>query len=131
MPFSQLSDELEAAHRVCEPCFAEAAAPSLGGRGLEGSVGSLNGGGSGSGDAGSVSSELAECPVCQKNLAAFGNQAEQEAHVRTCLEDGGASVQAGRYLVYVLGPESSLVGVECESSSLAFFEILGTDASCK
>lgn len=59
-------------------------------------------------------SDLAECPVCNSNLEQVGHAAEQEAHVKNCLEGGsGATQQAAKYLVYRLPAESSLIGVEC------------------
>ncbi|KAL7410304.1 hypothetical protein BDY24DRAFT_400096 [Mrakia frigida] len=112
-PFSRLQDEIHVEHRTCDPCFAEVTTPALG-RSLASVSESSGTGGSGSREGGSsVASDLAECPVCNRTLADFGGLVEQEAHVRACLEDGGSSVQAGRYLVYRLKPESSLVGVEC------------------
>ena len=54
------------------------------------------------------------CPVCNQNLADLGNAAEQEAHVKNCLEGGAGSVpQSAKYLVYKLPGESPLVGIEC------------------
>ncbi|KAG1755824.1 hypothetical protein EDB19DRAFT_1892026 [Suillus lakei] len=59
-------------------------------------------------------SDLAECPVCSTSLADLGLPAEQEAHVKICLEgDAGTSPQAAKYLVYKLPGESALLGVEC------------------
>ncbi|KAG2146703.1 FYVE-domain-containing protein, partial [Suillus clintonianus] len=59
-------------------------------------------------------SDLAECPVCSTSLADLGLPAEQEAHVKNCLEgDAGTSPQAAKYLVYKLPGESALLGVEC------------------
>ncbi|KAJ7667873.1 FYVE-domain-containing protein, partial [Mycena polygramma] len=59
-------------------------------------------------------SDLAECPVCNRNLDEVGGATEQEVHVRTCLEGGsGATPQAPKYLVYRLPAESTLIGVEC------------------
>lgn len=47
-------------------------------------------------------------------MAALGDAADQEAHVKNCLEGGSGSVpQAAKYLVYKLPAESTLVGVEC------------------
>ncbi|BGP44970.1 hypothetical protein JCM10450v2_000785 [Rhodotorula kratochvilovae] len=57
-------------------------------------------------------SELAECPVCGTQLASMGGKAEQEEHIRQCLETGGGSVSSGRYLVFKL-PPGPLVGQEC------------------
>lgn len=59
-------------------------------------------------------SDLAECPVCNTNLADLGPASAQEDHVKECLEGGpGTSTQSARYLVYKLPKESPLVGVEC------------------
>ncbi|TRM67932.1 hypothetical protein BD626DRAFT_394536 [Schizophyllum amplum] len=59
-------------------------------------------------------SDLAECPVCGSNLEDLGTAAEQEAHVKACLEGGtGATPRSGRYLVYPLPAGSVLVGTEC------------------
>jgi len=59
-------------------------------------------------------SDLAECPVCSRNLAELGLAAEQEAHVKECLDGGkGPSQQTARYLVYRLPGESVLIGIEC------------------
>ncbi|KAF9451638.1 hypothetical protein P691DRAFT_723651 [Macrolepiota fuliginosa MF-IS2] len=57
-------------------------------------------------------SDLADCPVCNQNLDDVGDAAEQEEHVRQCLE-GGKGPSASRYLVYRLPAESTLLGVEC------------------
>ncbi|KAF5387715.1 hypothetical protein D9615_000274 [Tricholomella constricta] len=58
-------------------------------------------------------SDLAECPVCNRNLDEFGSGNEQETHVVTCLEGGSGTPQAAKYLVYCLPAESALLGVEC------------------
>ncbi|KAJ7276280.1 hypothetical protein B0H12DRAFT_12281 [Mycena haematopus] len=59
-------------------------------------------------------SDLAECPVCNRNLEEVGDATEQEVHVRTCLEGGsGPASTAPKYLVYRLPAESTLIGVEC------------------
>ncbi|KAI0033769.1 FYVE zinc finger-domain-containing protein, partial [Vararia minispora EC-137] len=59
-------------------------------------------------------SDLNDCPVCGMNLGDLGPAAEQEAHVRTCLEgDTSKSPQVAKYLVYKLPSESALIGVEC------------------
>ncbi|GLB33681.1 putative protein present in Fab1, YOTB, Vac1, and EEA1 [Lyophyllum shimeji] len=59
-------------------------------------------------------SDLAECPVCNRNLDEFRTANEQEAHVKSCLEGGsGTTPQVARYLVYRLPAESVLLGVEC------------------
>ncbi|KAI6034236.1 hypothetical protein PISMIDRAFT_86794, partial [Pisolithus microcarpus 441] len=62
-------------------------------------------------------SDLAECPVCGVSLADLGLPADQEAHVKGCLDGGpGPSAsQSARYLVYRLPAESALLGVECNS----------------
>ncbi|RDB22638.1 hypothetical protein Hypma_010333 [Hypsizygus marmoreus] len=66
------------------------------------------------GQSGSQLSDLAECPVCNKNLDEFGSAHGQESHVKACLEgDSGATPQAAKYLVYRLPAESALLGVEC------------------
>jgi hypothetical protein len=42
----------------------------------------------------------------------------QEAHVKSCLDGGvtgpASAQQAGKYLVYKLPAESTLIGIECE-----------------
>ncbi|KAH7916333.1 hypothetical protein BJ138DRAFT_996133 [Hygrophoropsis aurantiaca] len=59
-------------------------------------------------------SDLADCPVCSTSLSDLGSPAEQESHVKNCLEGGaGATPQAAKYLVYKLPAESALLGVEC------------------
>ncbi|KAJ6516018.1 hypothetical protein C8R45DRAFT_1087145 [Mycena sanguinolenta] len=59
-------------------------------------------------------SDLAECPVCNRNLEEVGDATAQEVHVRTCLEGGsGPASTAPKYLVYRLPAESTLIGVEC------------------
>jgi hypothetical protein len=56
------------------------------------------------------------CPVCSTSLADLGLPAEQEAHVRNCLEGGaGTTPETAKYLVYKLPAESALLGVECKS----------------
>ncbi|KAK0550312.1 hypothetical protein OC846_003022 [Tilletia horrida] len=65
-------------------------------------------------DVSSRASELNECPVCDTALASLGDSAAQEAHVRSCLENGGGgSLQGGRYLVYKLPEGSPIVNKEC------------------
>ncbi|KAE8214914.1 hypothetical protein CF327_g1742 [Tilletia walkeri] len=65
-------------------------------------------------DVSSRASELNECPVCDTSLAALGDSGAQEAHVRSCLENGGGgSLQGGRYLVYKLPDGSPIVAKEC------------------
>ncbi|CAD6907678.1 unnamed protein product [Tilletia controversa] len=65
-------------------------------------------------DVSSRASELNECPVCDTTLAALGDSGAQEAHVRSCLENGGGgSLQGGRYLVYKLPDGSPIVAKEC------------------
>ncbi|OCH90699.1 FYVE-domain-containing protein, partial [Obba rivulosa] len=66
-----------------------------------------------SGQSSSQLSDLAECPVCNTNLADLGLPAEQEAHVKNCLEGGGTTPQTAKYLVYKLPAESALIGTEC------------------
>jgi len=59
-------------------------------------------------------SDLSECPVCSVNLADLGPVAEQESHVKNCLDGGsGTTPQAAKYLVYKLPAESALIGLEC------------------
>ncbi|KAI6047298.1 FYVE-domain-containing protein [Pisolithus marmoratus] len=60
-------------------------------------------------------SDLAECPVCGASLADLGLPADQEAHVKGCLDGdpGPSAPQSPRYLVYRLPAESALLGVEC------------------
>ncbi|KAA1466234.1 ankyrin, partial [Dentipellis sp. KUC8613] len=59
-------------------------------------------------------SDLADCPVCNQNLADLGSASAQEAHVKNCLEGGtGKTPQTSRYLVYRLPGESTLIGTEC------------------
>lgn len=60
------------------------------------------------------------CPVCSTSLADLGLPAEQEAHVKICLEgDAGTTPQAAKYLVYKLPAESALLGVECKFCFIA------------
>ncbi|KAJ7068152.1 hypothetical protein C8F01DRAFT_1334775, partial [Mycena amicta] len=64
-------------------------------------------------------SDLAECPVCNRNLEQVGDAAAQEVHVRSCLEGGsGPASHAPKYLVYQLPAESTLIGVECNLPSV-------------
>ncbi|EMD40637.1 hypothetical protein CERSUDRAFT_43468 [Gelatoporia subvermispora B] len=66
------------------------------------------------GQSSSQLSDLAECPVCNTNLADLGAPAKQEAHVKNCLEGGsGTTPQTAKYLVYKLPAESVLIGTEC------------------
>ncbi|BGO96805.1 hypothetical protein NBRC10513v2_000741 [Rhodotorula toruloides] len=62
--------------------------------------------------AASDASDLVECPVCGTGLRSVGDKAQQEVHVRDCLERGGGSIASGRYLVFTL-PPGPLVGEEC------------------
>ncbi|BGP29023.1 hypothetical protein JCM10296v2_000759 [Rhodotorula toruloides] len=62
--------------------------------------------------AASDASDLVECPVCGTSLSSVGDKAQQELHVRDCLERGGGSIASGRYLVFTL-PPGPLVGEEC------------------
>ncbi|KIO30228.1 hypothetical protein M407DRAFT_156999 [Tulasnella calospora MUT 4182] len=69
-------------------------------------------------DEGSQISDLADCPVCGQVLSELGSAALQEAHIKSCLDGGGQSPSgrisdAGRYIVYKLPAESSLIGDEC------------------
>lgn len=44
----------------------------------------------------------------------MGDAADQESHVKNCLEGGsGSAPQAAKYLVYKLTDQSTLIGVEC------------------
>jgi len=111
----------ETQHRVCEPCYEElnanAQVPGQLRTGLTGIVvdaerlivPGL------SREASSVVSDLAECPVCSQNLADLGSAADQEAHVKSCLEGntGGGVQGSAKYLVYRLPAESALIGSEC------------------
>ncbi|KAG9034060.1 hypothetical protein FRB95_013829 [Tulasnella sp. JGI-2019a] len=113
-------------HRVCEQCHEEHTAPvppplrRSSARSMEGLVisqSSLAIPGH-SRDASSVISDLADCPVCGTTLADVGTASEQETHVKSCLDGGGRTPlgdlpQAGRYIVYKLPAESSLIGQEC------------------
>ncbi|KAK7049631.1 hypothetical protein VNI00_005662 [Paramarasmius palmivorus] len=66
------------------------------------------------GQSSSQLSDLAECPVCNRNLDRLGGAVEQEAHVKTCLEGGSSTApQSAKYLVYKLPAESALIGIEC------------------
>ncbi|KAI6003890.1 hypothetical protein EDD15DRAFT_2385010 [Pisolithus albus] len=64
-------------------------------------------------------SDLAECPVCGVSLADLGLPADQEAHVKGCLDGGpGPSAsQSARYLVYRLPAESALLGFCLDTST--------------
>ncbi|EIM88524.1 FYVE-domain-containing protein [Stereum hirsutum FP-91666 SS1] len=54
------------------------------------------------------------CPVCGQILANLGTVAQQEDHVKACLDGGtGKSPQTSKYLVYKLPGESALIGTEC------------------
>lgn len=58
--------------------------------------------------------------MCSTSLADLGLPAEQEAHVKICLEgDAGTTPQAAKYLVYKLPGESALLGVECKFCFIA------------
>ncbi|KZP00136.1 FYVE-domain-containing protein, partial [Calocera viscosa TUFC12733] len=111
----------ETQHRVCQSCYEEltanASVPGQLRTGLNGividserlSVPGI------SRDASSVVSDLTECPVCNQNLADIGSAADQEAHVKNCLEGNtsGGVQNSARYLVYRLPAESALIGSEC------------------
>lgn len=120
--------------RICDTCDAERRLPEGLQRNTTGalqravghldlsSVGDGHGRRAGAGtdddamsDVSSRASELNECPVCGRRLAAVSEDATlQEEHVRQCLDNGGGgSVQGGRYLVYKLG-EGPIVGKECQ-----------------
>ncbi|KAG6832922.1 hypothetical protein H0H92_004806 [Tricholoma furcatifolium] len=58
-------------------------------------------------------SDLAECPVCNRNLDEFGSAEQQENHVKNCLEGGSSTPQSAKYLVYDLPEGSALLGEEC------------------
>ncbi|KAH9049579.1 hypothetical protein EDB84DRAFT_942036 [Lactarius hengduanensis] len=59
-----------------------------------------------------TSSQLSD--LADQNLAELGSAAEQEAHVRGCLDGGkGQSPPTAKYLVYRLPGESTLIGIEC------------------
>lgn len=64
---------------------------------------------------------LRSCPVCGQVLSELGLASLQEAHIKSCLDGGGRSPSgrisdAGRYIVYKLPSESSLIGDECGSN---------------
>ncbi|KII94682.1 hypothetical protein PLICRDRAFT_96167, partial [Plicaturopsis crispa FD-325 SS-3] len=76
-------------------------------------------------------SDLADCPVCNEILADLGSPAQQEAHVKNCLDGGsGTTPQSAKYLVYKLPPESALIGIECtcfQSIFIScFYHLMGT-----
>jgi len=112
--------------RVCEPCY-EQSTVNVPGRLRASRSTSMEGivvdersltvpGHSSRADASSQISDLADCPVCSQNLSELGSAPMQEAHVRTCLEGGSVGPgiqQAGKYLVYKLPGESTLIGIEC------------------
>jgi len=114
-----------AMHRVCDSCYEQATA-NVPGRfqrsntSLERIViesASLLSAARRREDSMSQISDLADCPVCGALLADLGTPAMQEAHVKACLDGptGGPGVnQAGKYLVYKLPAESTLIGVECQ-----------------
>lgn len=59
--------------------------------------------------------------MCSTSLADLGLPAEQEAHVKICLEgDAETTPQAAKYLVYKLPGESALLGVECKFCFITF-----------
>ncbi|KAG6837980.1 hypothetical protein H0H93_008374 [Arthromyces matolae] len=109
--------------RVCRVCFEEtnAAVPSRLRRGRDASMervfvdqarltipGQLT-----RRQSSSQLSDLAECPVCNRNLNEFASGEEQEFHVKTCLEGGADTPQSAKYLVYNLPAGSTLLGEEC------------------
>ncbi|KDQ20611.1 hypothetical protein BOTBODRAFT_100253, partial [Botryobasidium botryosum FD-172 SS1] len=112
--------------RVCEPCYDQTTV-NVPGRLRVARSTSMEGivvdernltvpGHSNRSDASSQISDLSDCPVCSQNLADLGPASAQEAHIRACLEGnslGPGIQQAGKYLVYRLPGESTLVGVEC------------------
>lgn len=113
-------------HRVCESCYEQTtvAVPSPllrgGSRSMEGIVISQSSLAvpNHNRDEGSQISDLADCPVCGQVLSELGSAALQEAHIKSCLDGGGQSPSgrisdAGRYIVYKLPAESSLIGDEC------------------
>lgn len=117
---------LSATHRVCDSCYEQATAnvPAQlrgmqSGSPLERIVvesASLLSIPRARQDSMSQISDLADCPVCGLSLADLGNPAMQEAHVKSCLDGpsgGPGANQAGKYLVYKLPPESTLIGIEC------------------
>ncbi|KAI9251792.1 hypothetical protein BDA99DRAFT_411649, partial [Phascolomyces articulosus] len=63
----------------------------------------------------SAQSIMMECPVCGKNLDAYGGTNEQELHVQTCLNANtpAAALSGIRYVVYKLPSNSALMGQEC------------------
>ncbi|KAH8106102.1 hypothetical protein BXZ70DRAFT_886506 [Cristinia sonorae] len=110
-----------AQHRVCQGCYEEVTA--IVPNGLQGASSSsmerifvdqrrLSIPSPGN-DTSSQISDLAECPVCNTSLGDIGPPHMQEAHVRSCLEGGGSTPQAAKYLVYNLPSESTLIGTEC------------------
>ncbi|GAA5821257.1 hypothetical protein JCM3770_007386 [Rhodotorula araucariae] len=115
----QLLTSTQARYRTCSDCHAALSLP----QGLGGPTSLLSpqaffpalpspGSVTPSETAASDVSELAECPVCGTQLGGLGDKAEQEEHIRQCLETGGGSVSSGRYLVFKL-PLGPLVGQEC------------------
>jgi hypothetical protein len=54
------------------------------------------------------------CPVCNRRLEELGEVAEQEEHIRQCLDGDSATPQVTKYLVYKLSAESALIGIECQ-----------------
>ncbi|KAG8804699.1 hypothetical protein FRC16_003589 [Serendipita sp. 398] len=121
-----LYGSLSSTHRVCDSCYEQATAnvPSRfqnaqNGSSLERIVvesASLLSVPRSRQNSMSQISDLADCPVCGMTLTDLGSPADQEAHVKSCLDGpsgGPGASQAGRYLVYRLPAESALVGVEC------------------
>jgi hypothetical protein len=124
-------------HRVCDSCYEQATANVPGrfqgapsGSALERVVvesASLLSVPRSRQDSMSQISDLADCPVCGISLNDLGNTTAQEAHVKSCLDgpSGGPGInQAGKYLVYKLPAESTLIGVECTLNFSSFIHIL-------
>ncbi|KAG6336355.1 hypothetical protein ID866_2750 [Astraeus odoratus] len=77
-------------------------------------------------------SDLVGCPVCGIGLSDLGRPADQEAHVRGCLEGVTAFTspptdQPARFLVYKLSAESALIGIEC---AICLEEFVGGNYCC-
>ncbi|KZT12820.1 FYVE-domain-containing protein, partial [Laetiporus sulphureus 93-53] len=117
------TDNVPTLQRVCRPCYEEATAGVPSGLSSARTTSMerivvdqrrLTVPSPSSAESSSQLSDLAECPVCNTNLADLGPASEQEAHVRNCLEGGsGTTPQTAKYLVYKLPAESALIGLEC------------------
>ncbi|KAI0091942.1 FYVE-domain-containing protein [Irpex rosettiformis] len=123
--WAEASSSATSSHRVCQTCYEVVTASIPNGLNMSRTNSferiivdqrrlSIPSPTNGQGQTNSQISDLADCPVCGISLSDLGAAADQEAHVKACLEGGsGASPQTARYLVYQLPEESALIGTEC------------------